>query len=127
MDSCDRVRLTLAIALVLMVTASAILQSVPYVNAQVPEGNYTVAEYFSDALSKITASGERTVIYRFANYSSPYGVAIDPAGNYIVTESDVGIVSRITPVLGPWCIRFNRAQSCMGLRLIPRGTTLSPN
>ncbi len=58
-------------------------------------GNYIVAEanangYQSGALTMITSGGVRSVIYTFAAGTSPLGVAIDGAGNYIVTENLAG-------------------------------------
>jgi len=63
-------------------------------------GNYIVIEVReleTDILSKVTPSGEYTVIYTFPVYTSPSGVKVDPSGNYIVTERNKQILSKITP------------------------------
>ena len=76
------------VAVVLVLAASTSLQSVARVEAQAANDEYAVVEFVSDALSRISASGQRTVIYAFAEFSSPYDVAVDSDGNYMVTELD---------------------------------------
>jgi oligopeptide transport system substrate-binding protein len=62
---------------------------------QVP-GDYIVAEFNADTLSRITPGGVRTVIHTLAG-TGPAGVAIDDAGNYIVAEYNTDTLSHITP------------------------------
>ena len=51
----------------------------------------------NDELSKVSPSGVRTVIYSFPANTQPMDVAIDGAGNYIVTETGTSQLSMITP------------------------------
>jgi len=61
-------------------------------------GNYIIAEYNTKILSKITPTGERTVINTFPEAGShPNVMVIDSSGNYIVTDSGANVLSKITP------------------------------
>ena len=62
-------------------------------------GDYIVAEYTTRKLSMITPGGVRTEIYTWqpvgTNHEYPLGVAIDGAGNYIVTTHDENYYSKL--------------------------------
>jgi len=62
-------------------------------------GSYIVAEQYwgnlSNVLSRITPAGVRTVIGNLAASTWPSVLAIDPSGNYIVSEYNV--LSKVTP------------------------------
>ncbi len=63
-------------------------------------GNYIVIQcnpQLPDPLSKITLTGVKTDIYTFPTGAGPTSLAIDSAGNYIVTEWESNKVSKITP------------------------------
>ena len=57
-------------------------------------GNYVVSESLGNEISRVTPSGQRTVICRFD--SGANGLAIDTSGNYIITLDSEKIV-RCTP------------------------------
>ncbi|HVP22936.1 MAG TPA: hypothetical protein VMS77_03380 [Conexivisphaerales archaeon] len=60
-------------------------------------GDYIVPEYNTSKLSKITPGGVKTEI---ANITSPIAVAIDPFGNYIVTQGiwpSLNALAKVTP------------------------------
>jgi DNA-binding beta-propeller fold protein YncE len=51
----------------------------------------------TNKLSKITPTGVRTEIFTFVGGTNPWGLAIDSAGNYIVTEQGTSVLSKVTP------------------------------
>lgn len=66
------------------------------------DGNYIVTERGTETsgthnLSKVTPSGTRTVIYKFADGTYAHQAAMDGNGNFIVTESMTDTLSSITP------------------------------
>jgi streptogramin lyase len=73
-------------------------------------GNYIVGESGFNILSKVTPAGVRTVIYDFGSRlgekptwlgdsldNNLLGIAIDSSGNYIVTEFNRNLLSKVTP------------------------------
>ena len=91
------------IATILILTAILLLQPIARVNAQPMPGDYIVIEQqfpsppLTQFLSTVTPGGVRTIIFPFAAGTNPAGVAIDSAGNYIVTELSTDVLSKVTP------------------------------
>jgi DNA-binding beta-propeller fold protein YncE len=84
-------------AIILVLSMVSFFQPTLIVNAQPNAGDYIVAEYGANVLSRVTPSGVRAVICTFPAGAQPMGVAIDSAGNYIVTEFDGNVLSKVTP------------------------------
>jgi DNA-binding beta-propeller fold protein YncE len=89
-------------------------------------GNYVVVEHAADksVLSRVSPTGDYDVIYAFPADTTPHEVAVDPQGNYIVTEPVPGILSMISASGAETVIfRFAEGTSPMGIAIEPTRPT----
>ena len=87
----------LPLFVIILLSVTLFPQSIADANPQSHRRDYMVVEYGNHVLSKVTSAGDRTVIYRFQEGTWPRSIAVDDAGNFVVTELLADILSRIDP------------------------------
>jgi len=88
----------LMVAAILSASTILVFETILFAYARPNIGEYIVTEWGAGALSKVSTSGIRTVLYTFPRHTVPAEVIIDSSGNYIIAEYEANVLSKISPI-----------------------------
>ena len=118
----DSILRKLSVFIPILLTIVLALSIIGNASAQPSVGDYIVANYGINELSKVTPDGTVTTIAS-SGPGGPHGVAIDSSGNYIVTEIGSDELSKVTPGGTVTLIASSGLFYPRGVAIVPEPTT----